>query len=475
MESLSKPSPGIAEATCIDDKVECTGWAAQGECTTNSNYMRLACCKACELYAEAGSQKLSVLDDDRLLKAIAWSFAAVLAAASCIYWPATRRQILNLVMFSHGHQQHAGVRQLDGVPFDHYRVLQELGAGAFGTVSLVERVSDGKAFAAKEVLYSRCEHDEQWKAALDEVSVWTALCSTYHPSILQLVEVVHVENVSLHLVTELMSGGELAGALDHILMTEQNVRMIIVQIAAAIAHLHLSHSMAHRDIKPQNVLCRWRHNPMQAGCLSLADFGFCARFRGSPKEPCFSLYAGSMDYFAPELARIVRAVRGDSTRSPSECRACDCLNERCPPAPEWPQVRRKEPQEGMKYSAAVDCYALGCVVYQMFHGSTPHFSADEDEQLDKIVEGGLAYPREPFGQVQESADRMQHVLARDASLGPDARDDARMPLTLALGPHHRSQVSSSCLDFVQKLLEPDQQSRMTIEEAMRHKWLRSNS
>jgi serine/threonine protein kinase len=52
-----------------------------------------------------------------------------------------------------------------------------------------------------------------------------------------------VENVSLHLVTELMSGGELAGALDHILMYERNVRMIIVQIAAAIAHLHKNHSM----------------------------------------------------------------------------------------------------------------------------------------------------------------------------------------------------------------------------------------
>jgi hypothetical protein len=28
------------------------------------------------------------------------------------------------------------------------------------------------------------------------------------------------------------------------------------------------------------------------------------------------------------------------------------------------------------------------------------------------------------------------------------------------------------MDFMQKLLEPDQLHRMTIEEAMRHKWLK---
>jgi serine/threonine protein kinase len=334
-----------------------------------------------------------------------------------LWLPARREHVSDLVVSKNEDQKHAGVRCLNGIAFnDHYKVLQKLGAGAFGTVSKVERVADGKEFAAKEVLFSQCKLKGQWNAAHDEVRVWTAVSWTYHPSILQLVEVVHLENVSLHLVTELMSGGDLQGAIDGGVysaeMSEKNVRLITVQIAAAIAHLHQAHSMAHRDIKPQNVLCRWRTNPMKAGSLKLTDFGFSAEFSGSPKEPCFSLYAGSMDYFAPELARIVRAVRGDSTRSPSECRACDCLNERCPLAPEWPQVRRKEPQKGMKYSAAVDCYALGCVVYQMLNGSTPHFSADEDEQLDKIVEGGLAYPREPFGQVQESADRMQHVLAR---------------------------------------------------------------
>jgi len=331
-----------------------------------------------------------------------------------LWLPARREHVSDLVVSKNEDQKHAGVRCLDGIAFnDHYRVLQKLGAGAFGTVSKVERVADGKEFAAKEVLFSQCKLKGQWNAAHDEVRVWTAVSWTYHPSILQLVEVVHLENVSLHLVTELMSGGDLQDAIDGGVysaeMSEKNVRLITVQIAAAIAHLHQAHSMAHRDIKPQNVLCRWRTNPMKAGSLKLTDFGFSAEFSGSPKEPCFSLYAGSMDYFAPELARIVRAVRGDSTRSPahlaSECRACHCLIERCPLAPEWPQVRRKEPQEGMKYGAAVDCYALGCVVYQMLHGSTPYFHQDEDTQLDNIIEGGLTYPLNSFGQVRETSER----------------------------------------------------------------------
>jgi hypothetical protein len=260
-----------------------------------------------------------------------------------LWLPARREHVSDLVVSKNEDQKHAGVRCLNGIAFnDHYRVLQKLGAGAFGTVSKVERVADGKEFAAKEVLFSQCKLKGQWNAAHDEVRVWTAVSWTYHPSILQLVEVVHLENVSLHLVTELMSGGDLQDAIDGGVfsaeMSEKNVRLITVQIAAAIAHLHQAHSMAHRDIKPQNVLCRSRTNPMKAGSLKLTDFGFSAEFSGSPKEPCFSLYAGSMDYFAPELARIVRAVRGDSTRSPahpaSECRACHCLIERCPLAPD---------------------------------------------------------------------------------------------------------------------------------------------
>ena len=130
----------------------------------------------------------------------------------------------------------------------------------------------------------------------------------------------------------------------------------------------------------------------------------------------------------------------------------------------------------MKYGAAVDCYALGCVVYQMLHGSTPYFHQDEDTQLDNIIEGGLAYPKNSFGQVRETGGEREGEEA--------ARTPAQhIPWTLVPNPpcppsRHvaerrwgASQVSSNCMDFMQKLLEPDQLHRMTIEEAMRHKWL----
>ena len=195
-----------------------------------------------------------------------------------------------------------------------------------------------------------------------------------------------MENESLHLVTEVMVGGELADAFEHLEMTEQNVRLIAVQLASAIAHLHLAHSMAHRDgaharararpprsppkvlwnlvrarhrllppltlctmragtaatVKPQNVLCRSRRRITQVGSLKLADFGFCAPFVDRA-TPCFELYCGSPDYFAPELAVLLLAAR------------------------------RHEPTT-QKYGAAVDCWAIGAILYEMLHGCAHHSS-----------------------------------------------------------------------------------------------------
>ena len=50
----------------------------------------------------------------------------------------------------------------------------------------------------------------------------------------------------------------------------QACRLIMVQLASAITHLHMAHSIAHRDIKLENVLCQ-AEDPTLLGSLKLAE------------------------------------------------------------------------------------------------------------------------------------------------------------------------------------------------------------
>ena len=40
---------------CIDDNVECSSWAAAGECQANPNYMLVQCKKSCQVCQEAST------------------------------------------------------------------------------------------------------------------------------------------------------------------------------------------------------------------------------------------------------------------------------------------------------------------------------------------------------------------------------------------------------------------------------------
>ena len=44
--------------------------------------------------------------------------------------------------------------------------------------------------------------------------------------------------------------------------------MVVLQVASALAHLHLRHHIAHLDLKPANVLCR-SADVMAVGCVKL--------------------------------------------------------------------------------------------------------------------------------------------------------------------------------------------------------------
>jgi serine/threonine protein kinase len=148
---------------------------------------------------------------------------------------------------------------------DHYATAEEMGRGSFGVVSKVRCKESGEMLASKAVPRVKLA-TQKWNAALKEVDLWEKLSDPPHPGILGLIEVLEAPD-GLYLISELMEGGELFDTLDgdqeH--FNEHACRMVTVQLASALAHLHLHHQIAHCDLKPANVLCKHK-DVAELGC-----------------------------------------------------------------------------------------------------------------------------------------------------------------------------------------------------------------
>ena len=321
-----------------------------------------------------------------------------------------------------------------------YTLHNKVGSGAFGTIYRATRTADGQCYAIK------CGAG---KAALEandslveEVDKWVELSAQRHPSILELLEVIQVvvgdglqALPGVHLVTELLQG-DLMSVLDQIAFSEQACRMVVLQIASAIAHLHLRCSFAHCDIKPANILCRDMHIE-KPGCIKLCDFGFCQRFK-SRRAAEFSIPCGTMEYFAPELVATYEASR--TRRRPSKVGS--------------PTVGR-----GLRYGAAVDLCALGCCAYELLVGEPPFLTADDSKQLDAIREGELTFPEggrnsEPGHRESDASSTSTGEAVEASSFGKDQ-----------ISPHSKG--------FIRMLLTRDPKLRMRIEDTLEHPWLQT--
>lgn len=278
-------------------------------------------------------------------------------------------------------------------PRPKYQRQEILGKGAFGIVFRVV-ANDGKEYAEKAVKRPRLSNT-MWLIVLKEAEVWRSLGE--HPNIVSLIEAIEGED-ELQCIMVLMSGGELMNTLakGESKFSEQTARLVAVQVTAGLAHLHLTHSMAHCDIKPGNLVCE-HSRVAEPSCVKLCDFGSCQRFN-SAKGQEFDAEVGTLEYAAPELVANGRA--------------------------------REMGSKLVKYGAAVDCWALGCVVYELLFGEPPYWSKDDKTQIRLIEQHELRFPSEVF-----------------------------------------DFVSTPAKGFIRLLLAPEPQMRMSIEEVLRHPWM----
>jgi calcium-dependent protein kinase len=117
--------------------------------------------------------------------------------------------------------------------------------------------------------------------------------SVDHPQIARL-EYIYESNEHIHLVMELMTGGEL---FDRLLaknsFSEQATAHTARSMLLAIAYLH-AHKICHRDLKPENFL----YQDVDSDNLKLIDFGLATMWDG---ENMLTEKCGTVGYVAPEV------------------------------------------------------------------------------------------------------------------------------------------------------------------------------
>ena len=173
----------------------------------------------------------------------------------------------------------------------HFRLLEKIGGGAFGSVWKAEDTKLDRIVAIKlplntrlcELSVSRFVREAQLAARMR------------HPNIVAVHEV-GFEDDLVFIVSDLISGVDLRQWLTENRPTQVEAIQICMTVANALAYAH-SQGIIHRDVKPSNILIDGQ------GTVFITDFGLA---KGETSELTLTLEGkvlGTPDYMPPEQVR----------------------------------------------------------------------------------------------------------------------------------------------------------------------------
>jgi serine/threonine protein kinase len=185
-----------------------------------------------------------------------------------------------------------------------YRYIRTIHPGATSVVMEVLQEGTQRRFALKQLLASRAEDRDEYKAFMHEAKLGMEL---RHPHLIRVYEVVR-DPVQPYFVMELFTGYHLKMPIARpsiYPMPKTLLHRIVEQAGQAIAYMH-DRGWTHRDVKPENILFN------KSGEVRLIDYalarkmtsGIAKMFEGKiPRQ-------GTKTYISPEQIRCLSPSPG---------------------------------------------------------------------------------------------------------------------------------------------------------------------
>jgi serine/threonine protein kinase len=174
----------------------------------------------------------------------------------------------------------------------HYELTSVIGSGAFSTVYRAVDIETDNPWAVKVIPKDSLPDDDARVRLQREI---TTMAYLVHPNVLKLEDFI-IDEENFYLVIEHCSGGDLADFIHGGTHARERVSAsIFAQVMAGMLFLH-SHGIAHRDLKPQNILLVKNYE------VRIADFGLCGFQTGASRDGLLTM-CGTQVYMAPECLR----------------------------------------------------------------------------------------------------------------------------------------------------------------------------
>ncbi|OHT06961.1 CAMK family protein kinase [Tritrichomonas foetus] len=176
---------------------------------------------------------------------------------------------------------------VEGKVIDNFQILEKFSNGAFSVVHFAHHVPT-KTYCVAKIIDLSLQSADEVAGSLHEISVFMQVS---HPNIVSLIRFSYVEPLLFFFMEYLPNGTLLKYVTSKKGLDEIEARKMFIQLFSALRHLHLTHFLAHRDIKLENILLDKNHQ------VKLIDFGLASTFYNSS----FKQIVGTPGYMPPEV------------------------------------------------------------------------------------------------------------------------------------------------------------------------------